>query len=114
MVSEGQKPLSRIGLGPDGGLMPLYIRLASLTDQAVKNVHNIDTMLQGAKKVYESHGCKIVQSWSTLGPYDIVAVIEGPDDKTVMTASAKVAKEGNFRATTMPAVPMSEFAASLH
>ena len=114
MAAEGQKALSRDGLGRGGDLMPLYLRLATLTDQAVKSVQNLETMILGARKIYEDHSCKIVQSWSTLGPYDLVAVIEGPDDKTVMTASAVVAKEGNFRAITMPAIPTPEFAAGLH
>jgi len=66
-----------------------------------------------ARKIWEANGCKIVQSWSTLGTYDVVAVVEGPDDVTVMKASALVAKAGSFRAVTLPAVPMADFIASV-
>lgn len=93
--------------------MPTYIRLANLTDQAVRNVQKLGDMLTEARKIWEANGCKLVQSWSTLGKYDAVALIEGPDDATVMTASALVAKAGNFRAVTLPAVPMADFITSV-
>ena len=70
-------------------------------------------MLAEARAIWEANGCKLVQSWSTLGPYDVVAVVEAPDDATVMKASAIVAKAGNFRAVTLPAVPMPDFIASV-
>lgn len=93
--------------------MPQYIRLVNLTDPAVRNVSRLGEMLAEANKVWEAHGCRIVQAWSTLGPYDAVAVIEGPDDATVMKASALVAQKGNFRAMTLPAVPMADFTNAL-
>ena len=93
--------------------MPQYIRLVTLTDSAVRNVRKLGDMLAQARKVWEAHGCRIVQAWSTLGPYDLVAVIEGPDDATVMKAAALNAQDGNFRAVTLPAVGLTEFIASL-
>jgi len=93
--------------------MPTYIRLTSLTDQAVKNVGKLGEMLADARKVLEANGCKLVQAWSTLGKYDVIAVVEGPDDAAVMKASALIAKQGNFRALTLPAVPIQEFVNSV-
>lgn len=93
--------------------MPAYIRLVNLTDQAVRNVQKLGDMMAEARKIWEANGCRIVQSWSTFGKYDLVAVIEGPDDAAVMKASALVAKAGNFRAVTLPAIPVSDFIASV-
>lgn len=93
--------------------MPTYIRLASLTDQGVRNVQKLGDILADARKVLEANGCKLVQSWSTLGAYDLVAVVEGPDDATMMKASALIAKQGNLRAITMPAVPIADFTAAV-
>lgn len=70
-------------------------------------------MIAEARRIFEANGCKLVQAWSTLGAYDLVAVVEGPDDATVMKASALIAKAGNFRAATLPAVPMADFIASV-
>jgi len=89
--------------------MPTFIRLANLTDQAVRNVQNLGARLDDARAIFEANRCKLVQAWSTPGAYDIVGVIEGPDEATVMKASALIAKQGNFRAVTMPAIPMQDF-----
>lgn len=89
--------------------MPTYVRLTSLTDEAVQNVGKLGDMLAEARKVLEANHCRLVQAWSTLGAYDIIAVVEGPDDATVMKASALIAKQGNFRALTLPAVPIQDF-----
>lgn len=93
--------------------MPTYVRLANLTEQAVRNVQKLGDMIADAKKVLEANGCRLVQSWSTLGPYDLVAIVEGPDDATMMKASALIAKQGNLRAITLPAVSTTDFIAAV-
>jgi len=85
----------------------------NLTDVAVRNVNKMGDMLSDARKVWEAQGCRILQAWSTFGPYDVVTLIDGPDDATVMKASALIAKQGNFRGITMPAVPLADFIASV-
>ena len=89
--------------------MPTFIRLANLTDQAVRHVQNLGARLDDARTIFEANRCKLVQAWSTPGAYDIGGVIEGPDEATVMKASALIAKQGNFRAVTRPAIPMKDF-----
>jgi uncharacterized protein with GYD domain len=93
--------------------MPQYSLLVNLTDQVVRNVNRLRELIAEAGKVWEANGIRLVQGWSTLGPYDLVAVFEGPDDATMMKASALVARQGNFRAITMPAVPTNAFAAAV-
>ena len=93
--------------------MPTYIRLVNLTEQAVRNVSKIGDMIAEARKVFEANGCRLIQSWSTLGLYDLVAVVDGPNDATMMKVSALIARQGNFRAVTLPAVTTADFAASV-
>lgn len=93
--------------------MPTYIRLATLTDQGVQNLSKLADMIAEARKVFEANGCRLIQSWSTLGAYDLIAVVDGPDDATLMKVSALIAKQGNFRAVTLPAVTMADFVASV-
>jgi uncharacterized protein with GYD domain len=88
--------------------MPTFIRLASLTEQGIKNVQNFRAMVAEARQIMESHGVKLVQAWATLGEYDVVAIIEAPDAKSAAQVSALVAARGNFRAKTLSAVPISE------
>ena len=88
--------------------MPHFIRLASLTEQGIRNIHNLRSMLEESRHIMEQHGAKLVQGWATLGEYDVVAVIEAPDAKTAAKVSALIAARGHFRATTLSAVPLSE------
>jgi uncharacterized protein with GYD domain len=47
----------------------------------------------------------------TIGPYDIVVVMEAPDDETATAAALKVSGLGNVRTTTLRAFSQPEFAA---
>ena len=89
--------------------MPLFIRLATLTEKSVGNITNLDTMLADAKKIMGDEGARIVQAYATLGPYDIVAVIEAPTSDAAARLSAKILAQGNFRAETLGATPLDEF-----
>jgi len=88
--------------------MPTFIRLASLTEQGIKNIRNFRQMLGDAKEIMESHGVHLTQGWATLGDYDVVAVIDAPDAKTAAQVSALIASKGNFRAKTLSAVAIGD------
>ena len=89
--------------------MPRFIRLASLTDKAAANVANLSEMLGAAKQAMAKHGVTLVDVYVTLGRYDIIAIIEAPDAEAAAAASALIAAQGNFRAETLPATPVSDF-----
>ena len=93
--------------------MPRYIRLARLTEEGIKNVGRLNDLLAEARKVFEANGAKIVDSYSSLGRYDLVAIVEAPDNATMMKISALVARQGYIRAETLPAVPTPDFAKSV-
>ena len=89
--------------------MPRFIRLASLTDKGAANVANLKEMLGEAKQVMARHGVTLVDAYVTLGHYDIIAIIEAPDAEAAAAVSALIAAQGNFRAETLPATPVTDF-----
>ena len=89
--------------------MPIFIRLVNLTEQGAKNMNNLPKMVQDAEKVMKAHDTKLISLYTTLGNYDLVAIIESPDSLTAAKVSAKIAAQGNFRAETLAAVTMDEF-----
>ncbi len=93
--------------------MPVFIRLAKLTEQGVKNIKDLPKMLEEAKKIMEDNNSKLLAAYTTLGNYDLVAIIEAPDAHTAAKVSALIAAKGNFRAETLAAVPVQEFIESL-
>ncbi|HET6201551.1 MAG TPA: GYD domain-containing protein [Planctomycetota bacterium] len=90
--------------------MPTYARLVNRTEQGLRNASKMESMLADARKVWEARGVRVVSAFATLGAYDLVAIVEAPDDATMARASALVAAQGNVRAQTCPAVPIQEFA----
>ena len=93
--------------------MPLFIRLARLTEKANQNLQNMDQMLQQAEDIIEANGGKIVHAYVILGEYDVVTVMEAPDEKTAAKIGALIATKGSFRAETLAAIPAEEFLESL-
>ena len=89
--------------------MPTFIRLASLTEQGVRNVKNLSGMIAEARQIMEAHGAKLVEGWVTLGEFDLIVVVDAPDANVAAQVSALIAAKGNFRARTVPAVPLAEF-----
>lgn len=93
--------------------MTTYIRLVRLTDEGRKLVKEGRSVFEGASRIFEEQGGRIVSAWGTLGSYDFIAVVEAPDDATMMKISALVASGGVLSADTLPAVPMQDFLSSI-
>jgi uncharacterized protein with GYD domain len=93
--------------------MPLFIRLAHLTEKANQNLQNMDQMLAEANQIIEAHGAKILHAYVILGEYDVVTIMEAPDHKAAAKIGALIATKGSFRAETLPAIPVEEFINSL-
>jgi uncharacterized protein with GYD domain len=53
-------------------------------------------------------GCKVKDMYWTLGPADVVVVLEAPDDETVTALSLSVAARGYVRTQTMRAFSSDE------
>ncbi len=51
----------------------------------------------------------MLQQWALLGPYDILSVLEAPDDNTIMAISADMAARGSAQVETMAVVDVDTF-----
>ncbi|RMF69266.1 MAG: GYD domain-containing protein [Calditrichaeota bacterium] len=89
--------------------MAIFIRLINLTEQGARNMDNLPKMVQDARNVMKKHNTKVLNLYTTLGNYDLVAIIDAPDAMTAAKVSAEIAAQGNFRAETLAAVSMEEF-----
>jgi len=89
--------------------MPRFIRLARLTDKGAANVANLKELLGEAQQAMAKHGVTLIDAYVTLGHYDIIAIIEAPNAEAATAASAMIAAQGNFRAETLPATPVTNF-----
>ncbi len=58
-------------------------------------------------------GVKVIAQYAVLGQFDFVTIIEAPDNKTVARISVELGSRGTVQITTLPAIPLDEFIASV-
>ena len=87
--------------------MPTYILLGRLTAQAKRNqVEALKTRDQLWSE-YQKKGIKITP-YTTLGPYDVVNVVEAPSEELMAKFLMAAGATGNIETTTMRAFTEQE------
>jgi uncharacterized protein with GYD domain len=84
--------------------MGWYITLASWTDQGIKNVKDSPKRLDAARETARKHGCEIKEFYLTIGAWDMVTIVEAPDDEALARYLLATASWGNMRTTTLKAI----------
>ena len=80
------------------------------TDQGIRNAKDTTRRTDAAKSEAERIGGKIIAVYWTLGEYDIVGILEAPNDEAAMEFGLKVGSLGNIRTTTLKAFTEEEIA----
>ena len=88
--------------------MPYYVLLVNWTDQGIRNVKGTVERTDDVARLAEKHGGRLVQSYWTVGPYDLVAIGEAPDDESASAFALELSSVGNVRTTTMRAYDREE------
>jgi uncharacterized protein with GYD domain len=83
--------------------MATYISLISYTDQGIRTVKDTLARAEAAKQLANKMGGSLTEVYWTLGPSDIVAISEAPDDETATAFALALGSQGNIRTTTMRA-----------
>ena len=88
--------------------MKTYIALSSFTDQGVRSVKDSTKRADAVQEVAKKFGASMPQLYWTLGKYDLVAIIEAPDDESATAFSLAIAAAGNIRIQTLRAFNKGE------
>ena len=88
--------------------MPTYVTLMNWTDQGIRTVKDTVHRREQADALAEKHGARIEQVYWTVGPYDIVAIVEAPDDESATAMLLELSSAGNLRTTTLRAYGREE------
>ena len=80
--------------------MPTYVMLANFTDQGIRNVRDVPQRWDAGRKAIEAAGGSI-QFFLTMGQYDLVAIIDLPNDEAAATLALGIGSQGNIRTTTL-------------
>jgi uncharacterized protein with GYD domain len=88
--------------------MPLYIVLVNLTQKGIENIKDWPKWTKDAGEVVKSIGGEVKAIYFTMGRYDIVALVEPPNDEAMMKISLTRERVGHIREETLKAMPVDE------
>lgn len=88
--------------------MVTYIALSNFTDQGIRTIKDTtkraDAVMEAAKKF----GATMTHIYWTLGKYDLVAIIEAPDDASATAFALAIGTAGNVRMQSLRAFSRDE------
>jgi uncharacterized protein with GYD domain len=87
--------------------MATYVMLGKYTSEALKGASADRT--KKAASVIEKAGGKIRSMYALLGRYDLVLIVDLPDNGQAIKVSAELAKMTGVGFTTSPALTVDEF-----
>ena len=88
--------------------MPTYVSLINWTEQGIKNFRESTKRAEDFTKLVEASGGRVRELLWTVGAYDIVSVVEFPDDESGVAALLRQGSAGNIRTNTMRAFAAGE------
>jgi len=91
--------------------MATFITLANYTAQGIANIKESPARLDAAREQLAAIGVTVKEFYLTMGEYDIVIVVEAPDNTTAAKALIGMGAQGNISTTSMVALTEDEFRA---
>lgn len=88
--------------------MPTYVVLYKFTDQGAKNVKETVQRARETRAENERRGFTVHGLYWTQGQYDLVAVVDAPDEQMMMAGLLNIAAAGNVRSETLRAFTEAE------
>ena len=89
--------------------MPNYFMLLNWTEQGIAKAKASPKRLDAGRKAFKKMGVEIKDTYLTMGPYDLVCVIEAPDGQTAAKAILSLGAAGNVRTLTLPAFTEDQY-----
>jgi uncharacterized protein with GYD domain len=88
--------------------MAIFISLVSFTDQGIRDFRASPDRAAKFKSAAQKAGVVLKEVYWTIGAYDIVLILEAPDDQTVAAALLGLTSLGNVKTQTMRGFNASE------
>jgi uncharacterized protein with GYD domain len=88
--------------------MATYIALCNFTDQGIRSVKDTTKRAEAVKQAAKKQGVDMRETYWTVGQYDLVVVVDAPDDESATAFSLSVGAAGNVRTQTLRAFSADE------
>ena len=84
-------------------LQDCFVGVASFTDQGIRKIKDSPKRADAFKEMAKKCGATVKDVFWTLGAYDVVAVVEAPDDISITALGLSTGALGNVRTQTLRA-----------
>jgi uncharacterized protein with GYD domain len=91
--------------------MATYVVLSRFTDQGIRTIKDSPQRASQAAEAAKRFGCEMKEIYWTLGQYDIVSIIEAPDDQSLTAFGLALGSAGNIRTEVLRALNKTEITA---
>jgi uncharacterized protein with GYD domain len=88
--------------------MATYILLMNFTDQGIRKIKDTPKRADAFKDMAKKCGTTVKDVFWTLGEYDVVAIVEAPDDISMTALGLSSGALGNVRTQTLRAFTQGE------
>jgi uncharacterized protein with GYD domain len=89
--------------------MPTYIAMLKWTPQGLQNIKKSASRLEAARKGFEKAGARMKDFYMVTGQYDMIAIVDAPDDATLAKAILGSTSQGNITSETCRAFTEEEY-----
>ena len=93
--------------------MVAYVVLSKFTDQGIRNVKESPKRAEAFKQMAKTLGVTVKEIFWTQGRYDIVTIVEAPDEASAMSLDLSLGALGNVRTETLRAFSAAEMATAV-
>jgi uncharacterized protein with GYD domain len=83
-------------------------RAAKFTDQGIRNAKDSPKRAEAFKQMAETFGTTVKELFWTQGQYDIVTVVEAPDEMSATALNLSIGALGNVRTESLRAFSAAE------
>jgi uncharacterized protein with GYD domain len=89
--------------------MPTYIALLKWTPQGVSRIKDSPSRLDAGRAAFKTAGIEMKEVFMTMGRYDLICVLEAPDDETLAKGMLGLGSQGNVATETLKAFTEDEY-----
>ncbi len=88
--------------------MVRYIALCNFTDQGIRSIKETTKRADAVKDAAKKFGANITHMFWTLGPYDLISIVEAPDEMSGTAFALAIGAAGNLRMQSLRAFSKEE------
>ena len=93
--------------------MPTYLMLSTIGPEGAATLREHPRRIKEVNDEVAAIGVTVLAQYALLGEWDILNILDAPDDATVARMSIELSSRGTVKTQTIPAVPIDEFIARL-